>query len=246
MRTIPLLLLVLSVLTSAGVFSFTPKSHSPTAFARFGFAENGVCKNPRYFVTAQNLKFTMRNVPGDGDCMFLAVALATLISMGLVNLDKNALLESMAEELRAAVSQVLQSPGTLVIDEDQPPVTAKALLQHAVEKEKGIETVEDYLDKLEMIGRMGGMYGGGPELTVLANILRRPISIYELCDDDAWQQQDETCLIECKGTFGSDVFSDPLGPDSAVLAGSSFLWHLHVLVLDASPQEKHACVLLAT
>jgi hypothetical protein len=156
------------------------------------------------------------------------------------------MLESMAKELRAAVSQVLQSPGTLVIDKDQPLVPAKALLQHAVEKEEGIETEADYLDKLETIGRLGGMYGGGPELTVLANILRRPISIYELCDDDAWQEQDETCLIEWKGTFGNGIFSDPLGSDSAVLAGSSFLWHLHVLVLDASPEEKHACVLLPT
>ena len=55
--------------------------------------------------------------------------------------------------------------------------------------------------------------------------------------------------IECKGTFGSDLFSDPCStiPNAAVLSEiqpGAYSWHLHILVLDMSKTEKHACVLL--
>lgn len=90
--------------------------------------------------------------------------------------------------------------------------------------------------------------GGGPELTVLANVLRRPITIYELCTD-----QDpiigRTCKIKAVGSFG-DIFIDPIKeiPNSAVLSGiqpGAYSWQVHILVVDSGPNnEKHACTLL--
>jgi hypothetical protein len=204
---------------------------------RLEFDAQGVCTSPRYF-RQKDERFTLRNVPGDGDCMFLAVALATQLSMGLdhsvTGEDDLPRLESMAQETRNVVSRVLQSSGSLVIDKDQPPVSARALLASAVAKED--TTTEDYLERLETIGRLGGMYGGGPELAVLSNILRRPISIFELASDDLLTEKE--CRIERQGTFG--CFDDPLPEDSAI----PFSWHLHILVVDVSPHEKHACVLL--
>jgi hypothetical protein len=58
-------------------------------------------------------KFTMRNVPGEGDCMFLAVALSTLAPMGLGGND--VLLKAISRETRQVVASVLQSQGNLVI-----------------------------------------------------------------------------------------------------------------------------------
>jgi hypothetical protein len=214
---------------------------------KFVLAPNGVCIDPPYFSDGSQ-RFTMRNVPGEGDCMFLAVALAAATSMGLGGND--ALLRAISLETRAVVAHIMNSPGNLHIEKSRI-VPAKDLLISASRKE-GL-TPEDYLERLQKEGIEGGLYGGGPELAVLSNVLRRPISIYELDDkisnNNAILHGNDTCSIKCMGVFG-DIFLDPCAtsiPDSAVLSGlqpGAYSWHLHILVLDASPAEKHACVLL--
>lgn len=253
-------------------------ARTPSSFHQFEFASNGVCINPKYFVvTTTNKKkqqqqqgketieeddeemmtkeyFTMRNVPGEGDCMFLAVALAAATSMGLGANDT--LLRAISRETRNVVAQVLSSPtGMLYIGSNvsKPIVSAKSLLQSATQQEGKVQlrrflqrqqqlqllqqqqpgqqqppssvrttftfTTDDYLELLRKEGREGGLYGGGPELTVLANVLRRPISIYEIDydnmntnydDDDDYDENDNHLPIVCKGTFGDGIFEDPL------------------------------------
>ena len=271
-------------------------------FQDFRFAPNNVCVSPQYFVAVrdgdadnnnsngnsdttdisnqQNKSysyFTMRNVPGDGDCMFLAVALAAATSMGLGG--SNKLLQEISRQTREVVAQVLSSPtGKLFIGPDKDNVVdASRLLQSAVLQEPAINTTEDYLAALRKEGREGGLYGGGPELAVLSNVLRRPISIYEVDETRLKQQQqqqqqqqqhEKDCSgengstngnetsseilfpIVCKGSFGEGVFEDPCLtsiPDSVILANmqpGAYSWRLHILILDASPTERHACVLL--
>ena len=224
----------------------------------FVLAPNGVCLDPPYFADGCQ-RFIMRNVPGDGDCMFLAVALAAATSIGVGG--NNALLRAISLETRAVVAQIMNAPGNLHLQGNRI-VPAKDLLASASRTE-GL-TPQDYLEKLQKEGIEGGLYGGGPELAVLSNILRRPISIYELDngklskdnvilqgndDNDDNDNDDTDCSIQCMGVFG-DIFQDPcatLIPNSAVLSGlqpGAYSWHLHILVLDASPVEKHACVLL--
>ncbi len=87
------------------------QSLQPVPFQKFVFAPNNVCVLPKSFYSPMNgnetgsLEFTMRNVPGEGDCMFLAVALATSTSMGLGG--NNALLSAVANETRGVVADVL-------------------------------------------------------------------------------------------------------------------------------------------
>lgn len=107
--------------------------------------------------------------------MFLAVALATASSMGVGGND--ALLRAISRETRAVVAQIMEGSGNLHISKG-PIVSAQSLLQTAAQQE-GLEP-NVYLGRLRTEGSQGGMYGGGPELTVPANVLRRPISIYEL------------------------------------------------------------------
>lgn len=241
-------------------------------FQDFRFAPNNVCVHPEYFVARgedgdEPKYFTMRNVPGDGDCMFLAVALAAATSMGLGG--SNKLLSSISRETRDIVAQVLSSStGKLFIGPQQNnTVDASRLLQSAVMQETTISTPEEYLAALRKEGREGGLYGGGPELVVLSNVLRRPISIYEVDENFTKEQQQENLEeipvndnggsssgisfpIVCKGSFGEGVFEDPCLtsiPDSVILANmqpGAYSWRLHILVLNASPTEKHACVLL--
>ena len=216
--------------------------------------------------------FTMRNVPGDGDCMFLAVALASLTSMGLGGSDE--LLRRISRETRNVVAQVLSSPtGNLFIGPGKDNVVdASRLLKSAVLQEPTIDTAEEYLEALKKEGREGGLYGGGPELVVLSNILRRPISIYEVDEQRLMEQQQKLqngdftmetfgnannitspevfFPIVCKGSFGEGIFEDPCLtsiPDSVILANmqpGAYSWRMHILVLNSSPTEKHACVLL--
>mmetsp|Transcript_15248 Transcript_15248/g.28497 ORF Transcript_15248/g.28497 Transcript_15248/m.28497 type:complete len:317 (-) Transcript_15248:324-1274(-) len=266
-------------------------SRPPLSFQEFRFAPNGVCVYPQYFVeyskgtsekqddknkhnsdnqdsAKPNKYFTMKNVPGDGDCMFLAVALAAATSMGLGGND--ALLRAISRETRNVVAQVLSAPkGNLYISPGNT-VSSRDLLQSAVRQEPTINTVEEYLEALRTEGRDGGLYGGGPELAVLANVLRRPISIYEVDkprlrklldhgvdnviadDNDDIETKGSILPIVCKGSFGEGIFEDPCETaikDSAVLLSNqvqsgAYSWRLHVLVLNVSPVEKHACVLL--
>jgi OTU-like cysteine protease len=295
-------------------------------FRSFRLASNGVCIHPRYFqdvtehqptgppppppqattsthISGRKQLFTMINVPGDGDCMFLAVALAATNSMGWSSLvsgndgythNSTSWMHAVAQDTRAMVAQVLNSPdGWLYIsggggkaekggtNNSQTTICkANELLQQATNQEPGINTTHEYLQALTTPGALGGLYGGGPELTVLANIFRRPISIYELAppppssssssstafsghDQDSSNPRTtaphDMCPIIWKGTFGDGLFDDPCGntsilPQSAVLSATGGTgvvgptkatnWHLQILVIDVSPTEKHACVLV--
>ncbi len=234
-RSVILELLILWHLFSHG------QSLSTFPFQSFQFADNGVCLQPSYFQSRDGNLFTMRNVPGDGDCMFLAVALAAATSMGIGGND--ALLQAISRETRAVVAHVLSNKGNLLIEPGRI-VSASDLLKSAARKER--VTPETYLELLKRPGNY--LYGGGPELAVLSNVLRRPISVYEM-DTTAPSVPEGICPIQCMGIFGEGMFEDPCKniPNSAVLSGSqpgAYSWHLHILVVNASPTEKHACVLL--
>jgi OTU-like cysteine protease len=224
------------------------RCQSLVPFSNYKFASNGVCIQPSlFFEAATQRSYTLRNVPGTGDCMFSAVALASLTSLGLGG--NNALLNSLSKDTRNVVASVLESSngGSLVITRKR--VVDAATLLRSASRQEGISN-EDYLCKLRLTGPEGGLWGGGPELTVLSNVLRRPISIYEV---DPQSTNDNKPNIICQGVFGEDFFHDPLdslprhAAPSAVLDHpwpGAFGWHLHILVVDASLREKHACVLL--
>jgi hypothetical protein len=96
---------------------------------------------------------------------------------------------------------------------------------------------------------------------LLNSSMTRPISIYELAEttsgiDDSGALPNsgditnEQCRIVCKGVFGLPHFADPCQsiPQSAILQPNlqpgAYSWHLHLLIVQASGEEKHACVLL--
>ena len=245
--------------------SSTPSPKFGT-FGSFVFAENDVCVKPSVFVCSSSSrsngssvvkdddqpkellvnKFRMRNVPGDGDCMFQAVALCTSTSMGLGG--NASLLRSVASETRYVVAQILANPKGVLHVQGKRLVRARDLLRSAAMEENltPAEYIQQILDhKLQ---------GGGPELTVLSNVLRRPISIYEITDYNVTSRDGDTsttntCHIQCVGCFG-DYFQDPCSaiPNSAVLSKGlqpgAYSWHIHILVVDSGNNQKHACALL--
>ena len=256
-------------------------SSSPFDFRSFEFdPSTGICRRPASFrYSANNDKesqyFVLRNVPGDGDCVFHAVLGSVCISMGMLNPDASSLnnsVSSMALEMRRVVANFLSSPdGTLYVNNKPRKriVRCRDLLQSAA-KNEGL-SAEEYLTKLRQPGKLGGLYGGGPELTVLSNILRRPISIFHIDNKQSTSHntEEKSCHLQRMGVFGEGLFEDPgqSVPDSVVTNAVFFTldgressqrmdqslsaissplkcsWHLHILIADAG-QEKHACVLL--
>lgn len=255
--------------------SMSSSSSRQYRFRSFQFdKQTGICRKPASFQYTEEDKetqyFVMRNTPGDGDCVFHSVLSSVYISMGMLNPD-TAFSSNMSSEMRGVVANFLSSPeGTLYVSNKPVKriVRCRDLLKSAA-KNEGMSP-EEYLIKLRQPGKLGGLYGGGPELTVLSNILRRPISIYHLKQQQSTTDDDE-CEIERIGIFGEGLYEDPglkipdgvvsnavfftLGAcvDSAQLSPLSSPvkcgWHLHILIADAGVNdkgepEKHAVVLL--
>lgn len=153
--------------------------------------------------------FTLRNVPGTGDCMFQAVALASFCSVGLGAND--VLLRAITKELRNLTATLLEQQAEeandgknnknnqLVIRSASNTVSTAALLASAT-KQEGFASTKEYLAMLRKEGVDGGLYGGGPELTILCNLLRRPISIYELVEDEEESSDDDDDDDRASGT----------------------------------------------
>lgn len=240
----------------------TPRPSTTTPFQRFVFASNDVCVSPSVFydtihnendnndgISSKRRWFRLRNVPGEGDCMFQAVALATSTSMGLGG--NASLLKAIASETRNVVAQILSNPHGNLLVEQKRLVRTKDLLSSAAKQEHTSLSPQEYLERL----KDGRLQGGGPELTVLSNVLRRPISIYELLPNNNNDADDDDTTIPQKypiqkvATFG-DHFVDPCQsiPDSAILSPGlqpgAYSWHIHILIVDSGNQQKHACVLL--
>lgn len=177
----------------------------------------GICRQPAAFrytdeQTKESQYFVMRNTPGDGDCIFHAVLSGMLISMGMMSPDSefSQSMALMSLQMRSVVAKFLSSPeGTLYVNNKPRKriVLCRDLLQSAANNE-GMSP-EDYLVKLRQPGKQGGLYGGGPELTVLSNILRRPISIYHLKQATPQAASENLCEVERMGVFGEGLFEDP-------------------------------------
>ena len=129
------------------------------------------------------------------------------------------------------VAKYLSSPDGILYVNNKPVkriVRCRDLLSSAA-KNEGL-TTDEYLRRLRQPGKLGGLYGGGPELTVLSNILRRPISIYHLKQQQQQQQQQQKmstsnnnattthCELERMGVFGEGLFEDQCQsvPDSVI------------------------------
>ncbi|KAL7497436.1 hypothetical protein ACHAWT_005619 [Skeletonema menzelii] len=235
-------------LSSSSHHNYPSKGTSLPPFLSFDFdPSTGICRNPasfRYTSPPSNNNnnnaekndktnaqfFVLRNVPGDGDCVFHAVLSAVFISMGFMNPDADAgdtLLSSMALEMRNVVAKFLSSPeGTLYVNNKPAKriVRCRDLLSSAA-KNEGLSP-DEYLKRLRQPGSQGGLYGGGPELTVLSNILRRPISIYHLKQQQQSSIRNATdsstattcCELERMGVFGEGLFEDQCQsiPDSVI------------------------------
>lgn len=114
----------------------------------FQFGENGRCFSPQLFVdhhypqtNGLPATFELQNVRGDGDCIFLA---ATWLS----NVDG----------VRIRVCNIFREGTEILAVTPESKASAAALLQKAAFEMNCSR--EEYLEKLQTPGRLGGLYGG--------------------------------------------------------------------------------------
>lgn len=120
-------------------------------------------------------EFYIRQVPGDGACLFNALASCIVykISQKHFAFEKN--MEKVSAYLRELAVKVLSSDNTSFHMEKGEYINSSELL--AMTAEHYNITKEKYC--LQMLKK--STWGGGPEIVALCNYMKRPIHVYELC-----------------------------------------------------------------
>lgn len=120
-------------------------------------------------------KFKVRQVPGDGGCLFHSLAVSIAFRR-----DKNhpecfdGKLREMSHRLRQLSIDVLSKAGQWLVMEGTERITSNELLDMVANNYN--MTAKEYLSKMGD----ASTWGGGPEIVALSNHFKRPIHVYEL------------------------------------------------------------------
>lgn len=142
----------------------------------------------------------VRQVPGDGNCLFHSISLCLRHSANQTHWDIEKDLDSLYEHsrmLRKLAVDCLEGPDEMLYLQCREWVSKQELLESNAQQ-YGI-SVEEYCQTM----REDGVWGGGPEIVALANVLRRPIHVYELLDDDG-----NKFGLQRMACFGSPAFDN--------------------------------------
>ena len=125
-------------------------------------------------------RFIIRNVPGDGSCLFHAIAACITHERCKFHIDSNSpLMKAYSECLRYKAVQVLSGQTDikqLYIDNiNEEPITPYDLLQTFANNE-GL-SIDMYCYNMYK----NSTWGSGAEIVALSNYFQRPIYIYQLC-----------------------------------------------------------------
>mmetsp|Transcript_41077 Transcript_41077/g.118118 ORF Transcript_41077/g.118118 Transcript_41077/m.118118 type:complete len:318 (-) Transcript_41077:4-957(-) len=125
---------------------------------------------------------TIRQVPGDGNCLFhsISTCYAQAVNgthLDLSNSDNLQWLYQNSAKLRAQAVDCLEQPRKLLFLQGHEYLKAQDLVQAAA-SQYGISGAE-YCRLM----RQDSYWGGGPEIVALCNVLQRPIHVYELTNE---------------------------------------------------------------
>lgn len=148
-----------------------------------------------------SLEFYVRQVPGDGSCLFhsLAAGLSYLSTSQHLNFDKK--LRSLSKRLREISIETLSEKNKVLVMEKDQTIFANELLE-IVSEHYNCTSAEQYLEDM----KNSKTWGGGPEIVAISNSLSRPVHVYELCCD-GFIGMKSFKLTLC-GQFGSPTFDN--------------------------------------
>ena len=122
------------------------------------------------------LKFKVRQVPGDGGCLFHSLAVSIAFRRDKSHPDCfDGKLRELSHRLRELSINVLkQQPGVCLVMEGEERIPSQELLEMVANNYNMSST--EYLTKMAD----AATWGGGPEIVALSNHFKRPIHVYEL------------------------------------------------------------------
>ena len=182
------ILLVLLTSTTITATSMSPfRSHS--FFLRSTYSVKG----------DENQSFHVRQVPGDGGCLFHSIATWLSYIRLQKHVDFDWRLRHISSKLRIVAVQTLLQNETLHLENDEC-LEARELVKMVGDHYN--MTAEEYCDAMLNCKT----WGGGPEIVALCNHLKCPIYVYQLATQ-GFHNKKNFCLELC-AKFGHPAFSD--------------------------------------
>lgn len=151
-----------------------------------------------YSTAEKGPSFYVRQVPGDGGCLFHSLASCLVYSSYKEHMQFGEYLRNVSHALRELAVQELQSDKPFFIEENDEAVPSSTILNFVSAHYN--QTAQEYCKAM----LQPGTWGGGPEIVALSNHLRCPIHVYSLTSTRSlWKRTFQLQLI---AKFGSPQF----------------------------------------
>mmetsp|Transcript_12618 Transcript_12618/g.24233 ORF Transcript_12618/g.24233 Transcript_12618/m.24233 type:complete len:326 (+) Transcript_12618:57-1034(+) len=198
--------------TSSSTQSYPPWNTSPhiryDGFLRDEFRRiPGEWEEEVRLRTRQRLetKCRIRQVPGDGNCLFHSISLCLQHATNGTHWDVSKCLEDLythSQTLRQQAVDCLRQPHKRLFLQGRETLKSGELVQAAAQQ-YGL-TSEEYCQAMEQ----DCVWGGGPEIVALSNLLQRPIHVYELATSSSSSKPSSgnTFVLRRMACFGSPRF----------------------------------------
>mmetsp|Transcript_16496 Transcript_16496/g.37890 ORF Transcript_16496/g.37890 Transcript_16496/m.37890 type:complete len:364 (+) Transcript_16496:277-1368(+) len=153
-------------------------------------------------ISLHNSPATIRQVPGDGNCLFHSISVAWVHATNGTHLEMKSpdtmeWLYRNSAKLRQLAVDCLEERRKLLFLQGQEYLKATDLVEAAA-AQYGISGSE-YCGLM----RQESYWGGGPEIVALCNVLQRPIHVYELHvpEDDNDEKQKHSRKYKARGIY---------------------------------------------
>lgn len=150
-----------------------------------------------YKVQGNNERFFVRQVPGNGACLFNALATCLRYKQCLRHLDFDDTMKDISLMLRKISVHVLMQENMTLTMADSENITTTALLTLASDSYNMSQKA--YLTTMSH----PRTWGGGPEIVALSNYLKRPICVYQLCVSSLFGRY-SSFEFKLAGRFGAE------------------------------------------
>lgn len=123
--------------------------------------------------------FRVRQVPGDGGCLFHALTVCLDYCHSSKHCDFGSAQRRISNQIRRLAVDLLQRGNDTFVMDNKETIPSSQLL--AVVADHYNMTTEEYCRKMVQ----PSTWGGGPEIVAICNHLKRPIHVYELSGTEA-------------------------------------------------------------
>lgn len=151
-------------------------------------------------------RFRIKQVPGDGSCLFNAIAVSAEYINSGKHLNYSDTTSRMASNLRRCAVDRLSNTNCPLLVSGRDITTSENLLTGAAQEFN--VSPEEYLELM----KEPHTWGGGPEIVALSNFLKRPIYVYTTTYNRLWPFRFQIKKQMCFGPDIDDGMSEFIQP----------------------------------